>query len=107
MSTKYAHLELGTVVTAGMPGYYTPQKEVRLKHNGREVLYVVGQAAVGCGSDSWVYAVVPGYVVSWQNTENEAGLPVSEVESISDEAAQANIRRTIETDEAAFLVEFH
>ncbi len=111
MSTKYTHLELGKEVIAGITGYYTPQKEVRLKHNGREVLYVIGQAVVessccGGGAGSWIYAIVPGYVVSWQNTRNEAGLPVSEVESISDEEAQANIRRTIETNEGASLIGF-
>ncbi|MFC2072207.1 hypothetical protein ACFLUU_05800 [Chloroflexota bacterium] len=109
MSTKYTHLELDKDVTA-LAGYYTPQKEVRLKHNGREVLYVIGQAVVESmccvSAGSWIYVVVPGYVVSWQNTKNEAGLPVSEVESISDEEAQASIRRAIETDEGASLIGF-
>ena len=109
MSTKYTHLELGKDVTTGITGYYTPQKEVRLKHNGSEVLYVIGQAVVEsscCGTGNWIYGIVPGYVVNWQNTENEAGLLVSEVESISDDEAQANIRRTIETDEGTSVVEF-
>ena len=72
-------------------GYYTPQKEVRLKYNNREVLYVIGQAVVEascCGNKSWNYALVPGYIINWQNKRNEAGLPVSEVEPISDEAPQ-------------------
>ncbi len=109
MSTKYTHLELGTDVIAGIAGHYTPQKEVRLKHNGREVLYVIGQAVVEascCGSGNWIYALVPGYVVSWQNAENEAGWPVSEVESISDKKARENIRRIIQTTEDASVIEF-
>ena len=109
MSTKYAHLEVGKDVTARI-GYYTPQKEVRLKHNGREVLYVVGQAVVEsscCVSPGdWIYAIVPGYIVSWQNAENEAGQPVSEVEPVSDGETQANIRRAIETAEGASLIGF-
>ncbi len=109
MSTRYTHLELGKDVVAGISGYYIPQKEVRLKYNGREVLYVIGQAVVEsscCGAGSWIYATVPGYIVSWQNTKNEAGLPASEVEPISDEEARDSIRRTIQTSEATSLVEF-
>ena len=109
MSTKYTHLELGKDVEIGIAGYYTPQKEVRLKYNGREVLYVIGQAVVEsscCGAGSWTYAIVPGYIVNWQETKNEAGLPVSEVESILDEEARENIRRIIQTTEATSMTGF-
>ena len=110
MNTKYTHLELGKDVEAGIGGCYTPEKEVRLQHNGKEVLYVIGNAVVesSCcvSAGSWAYITVPGYIVSWQNGQNEDGRPVSEVESISDGEAQANIRRTIETNEGASLVGF-
>jgi len=109
ISTKYTHLELGKDMATGISGYYTPQKEVRLKYNGREVLYVIGQAVVEsscCGIGSWIYAIVPGYIVSWQNTKNDAGLPVSEVEPISDEETRENLRRLIQTNETASLVGF-
>jgi len=107
---KYTHLELGKDVEIGIAGYYTPQQEERLEYNGRELLYVIGRAVV----ESWccgrpgnrTYALVPGYIVNWQNTKNEDGLPVSEVEPILDEAARSNIRRTIETKEAVSPVEF-
>ena len=71
-----------------------PEKEVKLKHNNREVLYVIGQAVIEascCGGGSCGYAIVPGYILNWQNKTNEAGLPVSEVEPISDKATQENI----------------
>ena len=116
MNIKYTHLELGEEVVVGIAGYYTPQKEVRLKYNGREVLYVIGQAVIEsscaapgsyCATGSWTYAIVPGYIASWQNTMNEAGLPVSEVEPIRDEEAQESIRRAIQTnDEAASPIGF-
>ncbi len=109
MSTKYTHLELDKDVEIGIAGYYTPQKEVRLKYNGREILYVIGQAVVEsscCGTGSWIYAIVPGYILRWQTTKNETGLPVSEVESIGDEAVRDNLRRIIQTNEAASLIGF-
>lgn len=114
-STKYTHLELGEDVEIGIAGYYTPEKEVRLEYNGREVLYVVGRAVVEapcaraddtCTAGSWIYAIVPGYIVNWQNSKGEAGLPVSEVALISDEEVQVEVRHIIETKEAASIIGF-
>ncbi len=109
MSTKYTHLELDKEIAAGIAGYYTPQQEVRLKYNGREILYVTGEAVIDsscCGVGTWAYVIVPGYIVNWKNTKNEAGLPVSEVESISDEKAQQDIRQIIQTKETASSIGF-
>ncbi len=107
--SKYTHLELDKDIEIGIAGYYTPEREVRLKYDGSEVLYVIGKAVVEsscCGTGNWIYAIVPGYIIDWQNTKNETGLPVSEVASISDKEVQEKIRRIIETDEAASLIGF-
>ena len=113
MMTKYTHLKLNEDYPVGIAGYYVPEKEARLKYNGREVLYVIGQAVVesSCYSDSCspvrkLYAIVPGYIVNWQNSKNEDGLPVSEVEPISDDKVQISIRRIIETEEGASPIGF-
>jgi len=105
---EYTHLELNKDVNC-LAGYYTPEKEVRLKHNNREVLYVIGQAVIEascCGGGSCGYAIVPGYILNWQNKTNEAGLPVSEVEPISDKATQENISRIIKEAEVISQIEF-
>ena len=105
----YTHLELGKDVETGIAGYYTPQREVRLDLNGREVLYVVGRAVIEsscCGVGNWTYSVVPGYIVNWQNAKNEDGLPVTEVEPISDEETKNHLRKTIEAKEDASLIAF-
>jgi len=105
---KYTHLELDKNVTC-VAGYYTPQKEVRLKYDDREVLYVIGRAVIEsscCGLGNWGYALVPGYIVSWQTRKNDAGLPVSEVEPISDEATKNNIRKIIKETENITQIEF-
>ena len=106
---EYTHLELNKDVPIGIAGYYTPEEEVRLDYNGREVLYVIGKAVIEsacCGIGNWGYVLVPGYIVSWQNKRNEAGLPVSAVEPISDEEAQNNIRQIIQTKETVAQVQF-
>ncbi len=106
--SEYTHLKLNEDVIT-FAGYYTPQKEERLKYNNREVLYVIGQAVIEsscCGVGSWEYAIVPGYILNWQSKKNEAGLPVSEVEPISDEEARNNIRQVIQTNEAISQIEF-
>ena len=108
MSREYTHLELDKDLKC-VAGYYTPQKEVRLKYNNREILYVVGQSVVEsscCGIGSWEYGIVPGYILNWQNKRNEAGLPVSEVEPISDKTAQDNIRNIIQSRETVSQIEF-
>ena len=105
---EYTHLKLNEDIIC-IAGYYTPLKEVRLKYNNREVLYVMGQAVIEsscCGTGSWGYVLVPGYIVNWQSKKNEAGLPVSEIEPISDEGARDNIRQIIQTDEAISQIEF-
>lgn len=113
--TSYTHLELGQEIEIGIGGYYIPEKEARLEYNGREVLAVIGRAVLEsscagidnqCVSGSWRYAIVPGYIVSWQNTRNEAGLPVSETEPISDQRAQRDIRRILESNEGASIIGF-
>ena len=70
---------------------------------------MVGQAVVDsscCGTGSWGYALVPGYILNWQNSRNEAGLPVSEVEPISDEETKNNIRQIIQSNEVISQIEF-
>ncbi len=108
MNVKYTHLELNKDISC-VTGFYTPQKEVRLKNNDREVLYVVGRAVIEsscCGVGNWGYALVPGYIVSWQNERNAAGLPISEVEPISDEASRSSIRKIIKEVENISPIEF-
>ena len=105
---KYTHLELNTTIEA-LAGCYTPQKEVRLQYNDREVLYVIGQMVVDascCGVSDCQYALVPGYIIRWQSEKNEEGLPVSEIEPITDKAIQDNIRKSIQETEHVSQIEF-
>jgi hypothetical protein len=104
----YTHLELNKDVPAPA-GYYTPQKEVRLKYNGREVLYVLSHAMIDascCGKTDYCQALVPGYVVRWQADKNKEGLPVSEVEPIADERTRDGIRKIIRDAEHITQTEF-
>ena len=109
ITSKYTHLELNQDVEIGIASHYTPLQEVRLEYNGREVLYVVGLAVIEascCGTGKWAYSIVPGYVINWQNTKNEVGLPVSEVEPIRDVETQNDISRIIEARESVHMIEF-
>ena len=108
MINEYTHLKLNEDVRS-TTGYYTPQKEVRLKYNNREVLYVIGQAVIEsscCGTGSWGYAIVPGYILNWQNKRNESGLPVSAVEPISDKATRDDISQIIKEVEIVSQIQF-
>lgn len=105
---KYTHHPLSNDIIC-LAGYYTPQKEVRLPFDGREVLYVVGQAVVEtscCGACNYSYVLVPGYLVKWQVEKDKQGLPVSEVELIRDKAPQDRLRKLIEETERVSQIEF-
>ena len=106
---EYTHPELGEDIAVGIGGSYIPQQEIRLNHNDREVLYVIGNTNIEsacCGVSNWNYALVPGYIVNWQNKKNEAGLPVSEVEPISDEATRKKVKKIIQDKETVTQVIF-
>jgi hypothetical protein len=102
MKLEYAHIKPGEEVTA-LAGFYTILKELRLEHGGREILCLIGLCSVEsscCGRRAFYYAIVPGYLLAWKSKKNEAGLPVSEVEPITDEATKRKIAATLEETEA-------
>jgi hypothetical protein len=112
-TTRYTHLPIGKDVEA-FAGYYTPEKEVRLNFNKREVLYVTGHIVIEttCGSgssckpaDYW-YANVIGYVTRWQFEKNKEDLPVTEVELIRDTNTLEAIRGIVLKDEPISRVDF-
>ncbi|MDO8567929.1 MAG: hypothetical protein Q7R57_04355 [Dehalococcoidales bacterium] len=108
MINKYTHLELDKEQHF-LPGYYVPTKEVKLKYDGREVLYVVGQAAIEsscCAAGNFAYVIVPGFIVNWQKEKGLDGLPVSDVEPVSSKAAQRSIRKIIRDTEHIEHIEF-
>lgn len=105
----YTHLQLGEDIAAGIAGYYTPGQEVRMDYNGREILYILGNAVVEaacCGVGNWGYALIPGYIINWKSKKNGAGLPVSEVEPIIDEKKRDNIKKIIQGREIVTQVQF-
>ena len=105
---NYTHLELNQEIQA-LAGYYMPLKEVKLQYKDREILYVVGQAVVDsscCGFANTGYVLVPGYVTNWKTRTNENGLPVTEVELISDKDEQSKVKKIIKDSEQIPQIEF-
>ena len=105
---KYTHQELNKEQVS-IAGHYVPITEARLKYNGREVLYVVGQAVIDtscCGAANFLCALVPGYIVEWQSEKGEGGFPVTEVESVVDEDSRKRIKEIIKEAECVSQVEF-
>jgi hypothetical protein len=108
-TVKYTHQESGKDIVFGIAGRYIPYEEIRLPYNGREFLYAVGEVkmeASCCDLGDWTYIVVPGYIVDWQNTTDDMGLPVSEVEPVTDRKARQEITEMIQAREGAMPVEF-
>ncbi len=109
MRSEYVHVNLGEDIHA-RAGYYTRDREERIKYNGREILYALGGCRLDStccgGSANFGYAVVPGYLVAWKNKTNKEGLPVSEVAPISDNQTREEITRIIQEKEGIRNIEF-
>ena len=114
MAREYVHQELGRECAAPA-GCYTLTKELRLKHDGNEVLAVTGVGELECSccaGESVVagrggtYAIVPGYVLSWRSGRNEEGQPVSEVEPITEHRVRREVARAILEIEGIANIDF-
>lgn len=85
-----------------------------MEFQDREVLYVIGHVVVettcqlgsSCAPANYWYATVPGYIVNWQTSKNDKGLPVTEIEPITDTDIQNNIRKLILKNESVARVDF-
>jgi len=101
MAFDYIHQELGQDVQS-ISGTYTPLRELRLREDGREVLCIIGNSIVDtacCGSGSFLYATIPGYILKWKERTNDAGLPVSELEPVNDEAVKRKVMKELRETE--------
>ena len=95
---EYLHQDPGTEVRF-IAGHYTIIEEQRIAHRGRELLCVVGVAAVEsacCGNQGCRFINVPGYVTEWKGRLSENSVPVSIVEMVASESDQAEIREILE-----------
>ena len=93
MTMEFSHPQLGEEVRA-LSGYYVPREEHVLPHDGREVLYIVGDACIDascCGVASWSYVQVPGFLVKKHVRGGGTTPIVSEVETIQDREVRNNV----------------
>lgn len=92
----YTHSPLNEEIE--MPaGCYWKSEEDTLSYGGEEALYFVGNTSIvsSCCAGYFPprnYIMVIGYVRAWQCKTNTEGIPVSELESITDEKTQEDIR---------------
>lgn len=108
MNIEYLHDELGQPVES-IAGYYTPMKELRLAYKGREVLCVLGSAAIESSHyriGSCAYAIVPGYIVRWHFKHSDSSMPVSEIEPVRDEEARNKISAAINRIDPVTIIDF-
>lgn len=75
-------------------GNTIPTEELRLQLNGREVLCINRISVVDtgcCGTGIFLDTTIPGYIVTWKDRVNDAGLAVSVVEPVNDEKEKREI----------------
>ena len=107
MIREYKH-ELNREVRS-ISGGYEMEMEGKIRIDGREVLYVVGNGVVDsscCGVGGCRYALVPGYVRQFKTRQDEQGLWISEVEPIIDRVTRQEITRVLMETEIVQQVQF-
>ncbi len=107
VTRTYTH-ELKKRIQA-ISGWYELEEEGKLRIHGKEVLYVVGIAAVDsscCGVWGCRYALVPGYILKFKSRKNEQGYWISEVEPIADEKTRQEMVRVLKEKEGVQQVRF-
>lgn len=90
-------------------GYYVLRKEGVIEHQGRQILYLIGEAEADsacCGRGGCRYALVPGIVLAWKSSTDEKGRPLSMVEPIEDREVKAWVKRMIMENEGVPQVQF-
>jgi hypothetical protein len=108
INTEYIHDKLGQPIDS-IAGHYTSTKELRLVYNGREILCILGSAAIESSHyrfGNCAYALVPGYIVKWKFKENDSIMPVSEIEPIRDEETKNGISAAINKIEPVTIINF-
>ncbi len=97
MTSEHVHPNVAEEVRS-IGGYYQVLEEAVLPVGGRDVLFLVEIGHVEtscCGAGGIPFVFVPGYIVSWHCREDECGLPVSEVEPITDMEEREHIAKLI------------
>lgn len=97
MTRLYSH-DSSAAQGLAIAGHFELERELRLSHDGRDVLVLLGMALVDtacCGTTGMRYAVVPGFVLDWRAGTDDQGRPTSEVELVPDRPTQRAITRAI------------
>jgi hypothetical protein len=103
----YTH-ELNEEIRSISGGYELVEEGI-LEMQGKEVLYVVGNAVIDsscCGVGGCRYALVPGYVRKFKTGQNEQGLWISEVDPIVDRETRQEITQLLKEKEIVQQVQF-
>lgn len=107
MTKEYTH-EL-QVEYHSISGRYEPEKEEKILVDGKEVLYVVGNAVMDsscCGPWGCRYALVPGYVVKWKYKKDDKGNPVSLVKTLINVDVSKELAQLLKAKEGVMQVQF-
>ena len=90
-------------------GYYQPTGRASIEFEGRTVLYTSGTACVEascCGTGSWEYLRVEGFVVDMKRLQNAGVDSLAEVETIEDEREKKALIRLLLERHPAARIEF-
>ena len=98
MVVEYIHTKLKDDIITSISGHYTFDDERHLYYEDRDVLYLTASAVIDsscCGAGGCLFALVIGFVLNWHIKKDKNNLPVSIVDTISDQIVRNNISNAI------------
>jgi len=103
----HTHITPGETVES-ISGSYTAEKELTIRHNGRDVIVVIGYMIIDracCGTGGCRYALVAGYAAG-ERSKKPDGTESTPVEPVADEMAREQISEAINNLETVNQVIF-
>jgi hypothetical protein len=94
---------------AAPSGYYLPLEEVSIEYNGKRLLYILGSACIEascCGTGSWKYVRVEGYVVENDPSQGQSDGVHPEVDTIESSSEGAAISELLLEKHPGARIEF-
>lgn len=105
---RYVPEALGCEVAAPS-GYYQPLEEAFLDRHGKRLLYILGTACVDascCGTSSWAYLRVEGYVIEDDSLQCRGDGMNLEIDTIDNDSERAAIGKLLSGKHPGARVEF-
>ncbi len=105
---EFQHFKLNEEINS-ISGHMVLQKEEVMEYSDKELLFYTGYGVTDsscCGNGGTIFTYITGFVMKWHYKTTSDGTPVSEVDTIKDDATMKDITRKIQSENVMMQVNF-